>query len=90
MSFRSLHGLALESPPWSTIGSAEWPLKNTVLQSWFLANLFTDRALVAAPRLQMNLLKRLSPGLAIQIHGRAQRGRRVKDWPSSLHIVGPY
>jgi hypothetical protein len=39
--------------------------------------------------LQMNFLMRLSVGLEIQIHGSEQRGRRGKDWLSSLHIAAP-
>ena len=40
-------------------------------------------------RLPMNFLMRLSTGLEIQIHGSERRGRRVKDWRSSLRIVEP-
>jgi hypothetical protein len=41
-------------------------------------------------RPRMNLLTRLSRGLAIQIPGLERLGRRAKDWPSSSLIVGPY
>ena len=37
----------------------------------------------------MNFLMPLSLGLAIQIHGSEQRGRRAKDWRSSSRIVEP-
>src|SRR6516225_2853677 len=44
MSLPSLPGPVSGSPHWSTIGSDEWLLKSIVLQSWFLAGPFTDRA----------------------------------------------
>ena len=50
---------------------------------------FYDRAPAEALRPPMNFLPQLSPGLAIPIHGSARRGRRVRDWRSSSHIVEP-
>src|SRR5271169_2108063 len=90
MSLRSWHGLVSGSPPSSTIGSDGWRLIIIVLQSLFLAGPSTDKAAVRAPRLRMNFLMRLSPGLAIQIHDSERRGRRAGDWRSSLRIVEPY
>jgi serine/threonine protein kinase len=43
-----------------------------------------------APRPPMNFSMRLSLGLATQIHGSEQHGRRAKDWPSSSLIAEPY
>ena len=37
----------------------------------------------------MNFLMPLFTGLAIQIHGSEQHGRRAKDWRSSLGIGEP-
>ena len=37
----------------------------------------------------MNFLMRLSLGLAIQIHGSEQHGRRARDWRSSSGIGEP-
>src|SRR6516165_9143014 len=89
-SLPSLPGPASGSPHWSTIGSEEWLLKSIVQQSWFLAGLSTDRALVGVLRPQMNSWMLRSLGSEIQIHGSERLGRRAKDWPSSLHIVAPY
>jgi hypothetical protein len=79
-----------ENRRWSTIGSDEWLLNTIVLRNSFLAGPFTDRAPVAALRPQMNSLTRLSPGLAIQIHGWERRGKRGRDLRNSSHIVEPY
>jgi hypothetical protein len=43
-----------------------------------------------APRRPTNFLTLLSLGLATQIHGLAQRGRRANDWQSVSPIVEPY
>src|SRR5262249_30481775 len=58
-----------------------------VLASLFLVGPSTGRAVRERLRLPMNFLTLLSIGLEIQIHGPVRRGRRVKDWPSSLHPV---
>src|SRR5258708_16011224 len=89
MSLPSLPGPGLGSPRSSTIGSDGWLLNTIVLRSSFLVGPSTDRAAVGALRPQMNFLTRLSLGLAIQIHGPEPRGRRAKDWRSSLRIVEP-
>jgi len=89
-SLPSLPGLASASPRWSTIGSEGWPPNIIVLRSLFLAGLSTDRAPLGRLRQRMNFLMPLSLGLATQIRGSERRGRRVKDLPSSLRIVGPY
>jgi len=47
------------------------------------------RAPVAALRLPMNFLMPHFTGLAIQIHGSEQYGRKAKDWRSSLAIGEP-
>src|SRR5260370_26381988 len=73
-----------------TIGSEGWLLTIIVLQSLFLVGPSTDRAAVGTFRLQMNFLMRLSTGLEIQIHASERRGRKAKDWRSSLRIVEPY
>src|SRR5271165_158233 len=90
MLLRSLHGPVLGSPRSLTIGSDDWLLIITVPQSLFLAGPSTDRAAVGRLRPQMNFLTLLSTGLAIQIHGSEQRGRRAKDWRSSSRTVEPY
>ena len=90
MSLRLLHGPVSGSPRSLTIGSDGWLLNIIVLRSSFLAGPSTDRAPVGTLRPQMNFLMRLSLGLEIQIHGSERRGRRAKDWRSSLRIVEPY
>ena len=65
--------------PWSTIGSDEWLLKSIVLQSWFLAGPFTDRAPAGTLRPQTNSWTLPSLGLAIQIHGAERHGKKAKD-----------
>src|SRR5271169_1337662 len=82
-------GAESENQRWSTIGSDEWLLNSIVLRNSYLAGLSTDRAPVAALRLPMNFLMPLCTGLAIQIHGLEQHGRKVKDWRSSLGIGEP-
>src|SRR5580700_4472630 len=89
-SLQSLPGLGSVSPRSLTIGSGGWLLNIIALQSSFLAGPSTDKAAVGTLRPQMNFLMRLSTGLAIQIRGSERRGRRAKDWPSSLRIVEPY
>src|SRR6266481_9686107 len=89
-SLQLLHGLGSESPRWLTIGSDGWLLTIIVLRSLFLAGPSTDRAPAGALRPLMNFLTLLLVGLAIQIHGSEQRGKRAKDWRSSSHIVEPY
>src|SRR6201998_773411 len=74
---------------WSTIGSDEWLLNSIVLRNSYLAGLSTDRAPAGGLRLPMNFLIALFTGLAIQIHGSEQHGRRAKDWRSSLGISEP-
>src|SRR5258706_15048163 len=90
MSFRSLPGPVSESPRSLIIGFDGWQLNIIVLRSLFLHGPFTDRAAVGKLRSPMNFLKRLSLGLAIQIHSSERRGRRAKDWRSSSRIVKPY
>src|SRR5271165_949119 len=89
-SLQSLPGLGSGSPRSLTIGSDGWPQNIIVLQSWFLAGPSTDRAPVAALRLQMNFLMPLFTGLATQIHGLEQHGRRAKDWRSWPRSGEPY
>src|SRR6202011_3421822 len=89
-SLQSLPGLGSESRRSSTIGSDGWLLNIIVLRSSFSAGPSTDRAAVGALRQQMNFLMPLSLGLEIQIHGSERRGRKAKDWRSSLRIVEPY
>src|ERR1700746_2209514 len=89
MSLQSLHGPVSGNPLSLTIGSEGWLLTIIVLQSLFLVGPSTDRARVETLRLQMNFLMPLFTGLAIQIHGSEQHGRRAKDWPSSLGIGEP-
>ena len=84
MSLLSLPGLVSGSPRSSTIGSGGWLLNIIVLRSSFLAGPFIGRAQAEALRPQMNFLMLLSLGLEIQIHGSEQRGRRAKDWRSSI------
>src|SRR5262249_14118916 len=72
-------GRCRKSPHWSTIGSDEWLLKSIVLQSWFLAGPFTDRAPAGTLRPQTNSWTLPSLGLAIQIHGSERHGRKAKD-----------
>src|SRR3984893_16861925 len=90
MLLQWLPGQGSGSPRSLTIGSDEWLLTITVLQSLFLVGPFTDRAAVGTLRPQMNFLMRLSLGLAIQTHGSERHGRRAKDLRSSSHIVEPY
>src|SRR4029077_17960623 len=68
----------------STIGSDEWLLNTIVLRNSSLAGLSTDRAPAATLRLLMKFLTPLFTGLAIQIHGSEQHGRKAKDRRSSL------
>src|SRR6516162_6111357 len=89
-SLQSLPGLGSESPRSSTIGSDGWRLSSIAPPNSYLAGRSTDRAPVAALRLPMNFLMPLFSGLAIQIHGREQHGRKAKDWRSSLGIGEPY
>src|SRR5215831_3343247 len=81
-----LPGAESENRRWSTIGSGEWLLKSIVLRNSYLAGLSTDRAPAATLRLPMSFLMRLSIGLATQIHGWEQHGRRARDSRSSLFI----
>src|ERR1700693_1928893 len=90
MSLRLLPGPESENLAWLISGSGEWPLTTIVLRSSCLAGLSIGRAPVEALRPQMNFLMRLSLGLETQIHGSELRGRRAKDWRSSLHVVEPY
>src|SRR5690242_7487171 len=90
MSLQSLPGPVSGSPLSLTIGCDGWLLTIIGLQSLFLVGPSTGRAAVRRLRPQMNFLTRLSFGLAIQIHASERRGRRAKDWRSSLRIVGPY
>ena len=83
-SLQSLPGPGSESPRSLTIGSDGWLLTIIVLQSSFLVGPSTDRAPVGTLRQQMNFLMRLSLGLEIPIHGSERRGRRAKDWRSSI------
>src|SRR5262249_29700532 len=89
-SLPSLPGLVSESRLSLTIGSDGWPLTIIVLQSLFLAGLFTDRAPVGTLRPRMNLLTLHSVGLEIQIHGSERRGKRARDLRNSSRIVEPY
>src|SRR5271157_1797106 len=84
-----LPGAESENRRWSTIGSDEWLLNTIVLRNSSLAGLSTDRAPAATLRLPMNFLMPLLPGLAIQIHGSEQHGRRAKDWRSWSGIGEP-
>src|SRR5208282_4296694 len=90
MSLQLLPGLVSGSRRLSTIGSGGWLLNIIVLRSSFLAGPSTDRDVVGALRPQTNFLMLLSLGLEILIHGSERRGRRAKDWRSSLHIVEHY
>src|ERR1700674_4404618 len=90
MSLRSWPGPGSESLRSSIIGSGEWLLNIIVLRSSFLAGPSTDRARVGALRPPMSFWTQLSFGLEIQIHGLERRGRRARDWRSSLPIVEPY
>src|SRR5271165_526945 len=89
-SLQSSPGLGSESPRSLTIGSDGWLLNSIVRHSSFLAGPSTDRARVRTLRPQTNFLMRLSLGLEIQIHGSERRGRRAKDWRSSLRVVERY
>src|SRR5262245_19568607 len=89
-SLQSLPGLGLESPHSSTIGFDGWLLNTIAPRSLSLAGPFTDRAVVEVLPQQMNFSMPLSLGLANQIRGLDQPGRRVKDWRSSSRIVEPY
>src|SRR5215831_979898 len=89
MLLRLLPGAESENRPWSTIGSDDWLLNTIVLRNSYLAGLSTDRAPVAALRLPMNFLMPLFTGLAIQIHGSEQPGRKARDSRSSLGIGEP-
>src|SRR6516162_1355817 len=89
-SLQSLPGLVSESPHSSTIGFDGWQLNTIAPRNSSLAGPFTDRAPAEVLPQQMNFLMPLSLGLAIPIRGSERRGRREKDWPSSMHIVGPY
>src|SRR6516225_8239400 len=89
MLLQLLPGAEWENRPWSTIGSGAWLLNATVLRNSYLAGLSTDRAPVETRRLPMNFLMPLFTGLAIQIHGSEQHGRRAKDWRSSSGIGEP-
>src|SRR6516164_1035142 len=84
-----LPGAESENRRWSTIGSDEWLLISIVLRNSSLAGLSTDRAPAAALRLPMNFLMPLFTGLAIQIHGLEQHGRRARDSRSWLGIGEP-
>src|ERR1700757_909169 len=77
-SLQSLPGLASGSLRSSTIGSGEWLLTITVLQSSFLAGPSTGRVPVEALRPPMNFLTLLSVGLVTQIPGSGRHGRRGK------------
>src|SRR4029077_11846668 len=79
-----LPGAESENRRWSTIGSDEWLLNTIVLRSLFLACLSTDKAPLGRLRQRMNSLTRLLVGLAIQIHGSEQHGRRSKYCRNSL------
>src|SRR5580700_3749828 len=81
-----LPGAESENRRWSTIGSDEWLLNTIVLRNSYLAGPSIDRVRVGTLRLPMNFLMPLLLGLAIQIHGSEQHGRRAKDWRSSLGI----
>ena len=88
-SLQSLPGLGSESPRSSTIGSDGWRLSSIAPPNSYLAGRSTDRAPVAALRLPMNFLMPLFTGLAIQIHGSEQPGRRARDSRSSSGIGEP-
>src|SRR6516162_1203910 len=90
MSLQSLPGRVYGSPRLLITGSDGWLLNIIVPRSSFLVGPSTDGAPVAALRPQTNFLTLLSLGLAIRIHGSEPRGRRAKDWPSSLRIVEPW
>jgi hypothetical protein len=90
MLLQLLPGAESENRHSSTIGCDELLLKTIVLRSSYLAGLSIDRAPAATLRLPMNFLMPLFTGLAIQIPGSAQHGRRAKDWPSSSGIGKPY
>src|ERR1700737_2240081 len=90
MSLQSLPGLASASPRWSTIGSDKWLLNIIVPRNSFFVGPSTDREPAEVLRPQMNLLTRLSLGLAIQILGSERRGRRAKDWRSSSRTADRY
>src|SRR6266436_2573852 len=87
MSLKSLPGLVSGSLRWSTSGSDGWLLNIMVLRSLFLAGPSTDRAPAGALRPLMNFWTLLLVGLAIQIHGSEQRGRKGNGWRSLSHIV---
>src|SRR5215831_11318882 len=89
-SLQSLPGLGLESPHSSTIGFEGWLLNTIASRSLSLAGPFTDRAVAEVLPQQMNFSMPLSLGLATQIRGLDQPGRRAKDWLSSSRIVEPY
>src|ERR1700683_2720109 len=76
-SLQLLPGAESENRRWSTIGCDEWLLNTIVLRNSSLAGLSTDRAPAATLRPQMNFLMPLFTGLAIQIHGSEQHGRRA-------------
>src|ERR1700757_1487572 len=76
MLLQLLPGAESENQRWSIIGSDEWLLNTIVLRNSYLAGLSTDRAPAATLRLPMNFLMPLFTGLAIQIHGSEQHGRR--------------
>src|SRR5580704_13157342 len=89
MLLQLLPGAESENPRSSTIGSDGWLLNTIVLRNSYLAGLSTDRAPAATLRLPMNFLMPHFTGLAIQIHGSEQHGRRAKDWRSLLGIGEP-
>src|SRR5215831_6841874 len=89
-SLQSLPGLGLESPHSSTIGFEGWLLNTIAPRSLSLAGPFTDRAVAEVLPQQMNFSMPLSLGLATQIRGLDQPGRRAKDWLSSSRIVEPF
>src|SRR5215469_6733944 len=89
MLLQLLPGAESENRRWSTTGSDEWLLNTIVLRNSYLAGLSTDRAPVAALRLPMNFLMPLFTGLAIQIRGSEQIGRRARDSRSSSGIGEP-
>jgi hypothetical protein len=90
MLLQLLPGVESENRRWSIIGSDEWLLNTIVLRNSYLAGLSTDKAPAAALRLPMSFLMPLFTGLATQIHGLEQHGRRAKGWQSSSRIDEPY
>src|SRR5258706_2454668 len=90
MSLPSLRGPVSGTLRSSTIGLGRWLLNIIVPRSLYLAGPSTGRVPVEVLRPQMNFLTRHLRGLEIQIHGSERRGRRAKDWRSSLHTVRLY